>query len=564
MPEILFGPYTLVKRLAVGGMAEVYLARFTGAQGREKSVVVKQILPQLARDPELLQLFFDEAAIAKQLAHPGIVQVFDVGQHDGTHYIAMELVDGLDLDDLVRREIRAHGRGLLIPVAVRVVLDLARAVHYAHEAKDDDGQALEVIHRDISPQNVLLGRDGAVKLSDFGIARTNLRATRTQTGVLRGKISYLAPERFEGERADRTVDVYAMGVVLFEAIAGRRPFVGDDALLIKKIMHEPAPLLSSLVPGIDPRLDTLLARTMAKTPESRIGTAKELADNLEALGVACASAELGALVAKGVAQKESEPTGSAMPASAPRPRQSTETLPGRLDDAPLVAKPEPTQVMEPTVRQSVPIIVPAAAPSALSTPIVPPMPAPSPIKAFLVVCAAGLFVGWLGTKLFMGEAPPPAPIAQPRPAPVVTSIPALEVALDPVVVTEEPLPIGDAEDGDEVEPPRGALRPKSGKARGKRNVRLKASAQPRIAPAVSAAPVGEGELSIDADPWAYVTVDGKSYGATPLAHIRLAAGNHRVVLENPEEKASRTVPVTIRADQRTTVRVRLSDGKLSR
>ena len=181
MPEIPFGPYTLVRRLAVGGMAEVYLATLAGPRGFEKKVVVKQILPQLAREPELLQLFFDEAAIAQKLVHPGVVQVFDVGQHDGTHYMAMEFVDGLDLDDLIRRQVRATGLGLAVPLAVRVVLDLARAVHYAHEAKDDDGTPLEVIHRDISPQNVLLGRDGSVKLGDFGIARTSLRARRTQT-----------------------------------------------------------------------------------------------------------------------------------------------------------------------------------------------------------------------------------------------------------------------------------------------------------------------------------------------------------------------------------------------
>jgi serine/threonine-protein kinase len=639
VPEIPFGPYTLVRRLAVGGMAEVYLATLAGPRGFEKKVVVKQILPQLAREPELLQLFFDEAAIAQKLVHPGVVQVFDVGQHDGTHYMAMEFVDGLDLDDLVRRAVRTTGLGLPVPLAVRVVLDLARAVHYAHEAKDDDGTPLDVIHRDISPQNVLLGRDGSVKLGDFGIARTSLRARRTQTGVLRGKISYLAPERFSGARAERGVDVYAMGVVLFECVAGKRPFVGDDALLIRKILHEPTPRLAEAVPGVDPRLDTLVAQAMARDPAERLPSARALAEGLSALGLAAALAELGAYVSRTADRSTEPPRPSAAPA-----KRSTETLPGRLDDpeAPLVAEAAlraETSAMPVDERPRVYTVAEADALAPLldttrAMPLEgpeqtrlgpPPSPPPGahsgsrptlgeraaragvgvldlarrrPAAAVLSVCTSGLLVGWLATRAWMGPPPvstvagaPARPLAlpegeadaergraRPEEGTPVAVLPAgedgrsaAEAARAEAQVVEggraargvdEDTRVGAAvEPAERAKDDTRAVDDLDRKARRPKRVVRPRPGAAEARPALGArAEVGEGEVSIDSEPWAYVQIDGKDLGPTPLAHVRLPAGAHRVRLENPEARLVRVVPLVIQADRRTTLRIRLSDG----
>ena len=646
MPEIPFGPYTLVRRLAVGGMAEVYLATLAGPRGFEKKVVVKQILPQLAREPELLQLFFDEAAIAQKLVHPGVVQVFDVGQHDGTHYMAMEFVDGLDLDDLIRRQVRATGLGLPVPLAVRVVLDLARAVHYAHEAKDDDGTPLDVIHRDISPQNVLLGRDGSVKLGDFGIARTSLRARRTQTGVLRGKISYLAPERFSGARAERGVDVYAMGVVLFECVAGKRPFVGDDALLIRKILHEPTPRLAEAVPGVDPRLDALVAQAMARDPAERLPSARALAEGLSALGLAAALAELGAYVSRTADRSTEPPRPSAAPA-----KRSTETLPGRLDDpdaslvaeavlrAETVAMPDEARPRVYTVAEAdalAPLMdatraMPLEGPeqTRLGPPPAPPpgaslAPGPGlgaraarvsagllelarrrPAAAVLSVCASGLLVGWLATRAWMGPpaVTPVTTVAEPQARPLAlpegeadaergraradegTPVAVLHAGEDGRSAAEAARAEAQVAEGgraargvdEDVRPkddaPRGVdedARAKDDAPRGadddRKARRPTRAARPRPSGsearpgAAVRAEVGEGEVSIDSEPWAYVQIDGKDLGPTPLAHVRLPAGAHRVRLENPEARLVRVVPLVIQADRRTTLRIRLSDG----
>src|SRR5688572_25708935 len=165
-------------------MAEVYLAE-VGEGPKKQKVVVKQILPQLAEDPELLQLFFDEARIASRVVHPGIVRIVDVGQHEGVHFLAMEYVDGLDLSVLMRlaREISSK-KSFPLGSAIRIGIDLCRALHHAHEACEPDGTALEIVHRDVSPQNILISRTGAVKLADFGIARARIRALKTATGIL--------------------------------------------------------------------------------------------------------------------------------------------------------------------------------------------------------------------------------------------------------------------------------------------------------------------------------------------------------------------------------------------
>ncbi|MBI4820066.1 MAG: serine/threonine protein kinase [Deltaproteobacteria bacterium] len=292
MPELDFGPYVLLRRLAVGGMGEVHLAR---RRGSDEKLVVKQMLPQLADDPALVQLFLDEARIAKNLEHRGIVQIFDCGEVDGTYFIALEHVDGLDLAQLLLA-LRPDGLGERF--ATRVAIDVARALHFSHEARDGTGAPLEIIHRDISPHNVLLSKEGTVHLTDFGIARARIRAARTTTGVLRGKLAYVAPERFQGGEGDRRVDIWALGVVAYEAISGARPFDGEPLAIIDGVVRQRIPKLKDTFAGISPKLSEVVARAMARSVEERFLTAEAFANALEDLRIAAEPAELAELVSR--------------------------------------------------------------------------------------------------------------------------------------------------------------------------------------------------------------------------------------------------------------------------
>ncbi|MFO0729243.1 MAG: serine/threonine-protein kinase [Myxococcota bacterium] len=557
MPEIPFGPYTLLRRIAVGGMSEVFLARSSLAEGR--TVVVKQILPQLARDPDLLQLFFDEAALAKRLHHPGIVEVFDFGDFEGTHFLTMEYVDGLDLDEL-EKTARVHG-GIGQDRAVHVVRRLSQAVAYAHAAADEEGRPLELVHRDISPQNVFLGVDGAVKLGDFGIARTRLRAMRTETGVLRGKMAYLAPERLMGAEATQAVDVYAIGVVLYEALAGRKPFGGDEVQMVRAILNDVPPPIEGLF-GAALDLGTIVARAMAKRPEDRIPTAAALAALLEPFDRPETAATLGAYVAERKRERDlalAERKGSARPA-----QRGTETLPGMIEpdpapavtasvlheDAPTVVDRQSVVPAIAAVEAAPPTEVVFAHPEATRPALAldpamrraPPPPPKRSLWRMAVVLAAGLGAGLLGARLLV---PPPPPSPKLALEPIELGPTEIEDAQASASPTPSPTPAVTAS----PEP--------SGEAAPRRPRR-----SPRATPSPSASAKareesGFGELSLDAEPWGNVSVDGRGLGPTPLAHVRLSAGTHRVSIENPEQGLSKAITVTVKADQRTTLRVRL-------
>ncbi|MBI2376815.1 MAG: serine/threonine protein kinase [Deltaproteobacteria bacterium] len=333
VPEIDFGPYVLVRRLAVGGMGEVYLARRRGS-GPSDNLVVKQMLPQLADDPSLVQLFLDEARIASNLAHPGIVHILDFGQVEGTFFIALEHVDGVDLAQLLHG-VRPDGLGQRH--AARIAIDVGRALHFAHEARDRSGVPLEIVHRDISPHNVLLSRSGTVHLTDFGIARARIRAARTTTGVLRGKLAYVAPERFQGGEGDRRVDVWALGVVAFEAAAGVRPFDGEPLAIIDGVLRQRIPRLTDRFAGFDAPFSDLVARAMARASSDRFTSCGELADALEALGIASDNVELGELVAREADRRKAR-------SDTRQPTQSLDATPDledtdSLEDAPRTSVP---------------------------------------------------------------------------------------------------------------------------------------------------------------------------------------------------------------------------------
>src|SRR5580658_10408740 len=228
-PPLRLGPYELLQRIATGGMAEVYLARRGGPHGFQKIVAVKRILPQLARDPDFTAMFVDEARVCARLGHPNIVQVFDFGEHAGDLYMAMEYVDGTTGARLIRAAAAADEE-LPLDVSLHIALSILRGLEYAHAARDEEGLPLALVHRDVSPGNVLIDRSGAVKLTDFGIARATEVEPRTEAGQLKGKLGYMSPEQVVGRDLDSRSDIFTVGIVLAEMLILRPLFSGGKEL----------------------------------------------------------------------------------------------------------------------------------------------------------------------------------------------------------------------------------------------------------------------------------------------------------------------------------------------
>lgn len=272
-----FGPYQLVRRLGSGGMAETFLAVRRGPGGFEQHVCVKRILPALESDPELVRMFMEEARLAAQLRHANITQVVDFGVVEGSHYLALELVDGVDLRTLLA-SLRQQKRTLEPAIAIFIAAELTQALEVAHTP---DRTRSAVIHRDISPSNILLSRAGEVYLTDFGVARAIGLKRRTQSGVVRGKVPYMAAEYASRGVFDARSDLFALGVVLFEALAGQRPFEGvTDLDTLSRIQAGVHPPLAELCPSAPPQLVAIVEQLLMPAPEERFQAASALAQAL--------------------------------------------------------------------------------------------------------------------------------------------------------------------------------------------------------------------------------------------------------------------------------------------
>ena len=280
--------YELLTPIASGGMATVWLARLLGKRGFERLVAIKTIRTEFSDDPAFEEMFLDEARIASGIQHPNVAQITDLGEERSVLYIVMEYVDGESLAKLRKAAIK---RGLPIPwgVALRVLADACAGLQAAHELKDKTGEPLGIVHRDISPHNILVSRDGVVKVIDFGIAKAkNRMAKETGTGVIKGKVAYMAREQAMGTDVDRRADVYAIGVCLYELIAGELPFDGDNQLEVFQnvISLQPRPYMEGATPAL---IDDILDKALARIPEERYQTAASLERALEgaiqALGV---------------------------------------------------------------------------------------------------------------------------------------------------------------------------------------------------------------------------------------------------------------------------------------
>jgi serine/threonine-protein kinase len=272
----VFGPYEILGRLAMGGMAEILLARRPGSE----PLVIKKILAQYARDEDFVEMFLDEARIGSALDHPNIGRFLDFGEIDRQLFIAMEWVHGITLGRLIRRA-RDKG-GLPFPLACEIVARVADALHYAHTARDAAGNVMGLIHRDVSPHNVMIDFDGTVKLLDFGIAKAETQGHHTQAGVVKGKFAYMAPEQCRGKALDFRIDIFALGVVLFESLTGRSLYRREtEAATMHAIVAEPVPSLLEKIPNAPRELEAILRTALQKDPAARFPTAAAMRDVLQ-------------------------------------------------------------------------------------------------------------------------------------------------------------------------------------------------------------------------------------------------------------------------------------------
>ncbi len=467
------GRYTLLRRLAVGGMGEVHLAAQGGPAGFERVVALKRMLPAMAAERELVKLFLDEARLVSRLSHRNICQIYELGEGEDGYFVAMELVQGTSVRALVDR-LRGQNERIPPAMAVDIAAQVADALAYAYEAPGRDGAPLKIIHRDVSPHNVLLSISGDVKLIDFGVAKSTEQSHATESGTIKGKIFYMSPEQTRGQPLDQRSDLFALGVVLYEMLSGKNPFARPDVIQsVMAIQSEPLPPLTDFDPVLEV-VDPVVARLCAKSPADRFNDGYEAAEELSAVKAQLprAGKRLGPFVSERFADDISAVIRSVSDSEARRalkatPQQrdpstpradATEINPAPPDAVPLedaetrlhsAAKPESAENAETR-------LLPSPDPA---TRLRASAPAAAPRRRWGTVLAAGAFVvalGVLGVALrpvLFDEvvtpdqlrkaapiAPSPAPVASPTSPPAPTPPPGNPPAAEPGQATAEPKP----------------------------------------------------------------------------------------------------------------------------
>ena len=418
-----FGPYTLLERIAVGGMAELWKARMKGVEGFQKTVAIKKILPHLTDSSDFVTMFIDEAKLAAQLNHNNIIHIYDLGKQGDDYYIAMEFVDGRDLRSILNTA-REKGQSIPLGLSLLMAARLAAALDYAHRMKDFEGRALGLVHRDVSPQNVLISFEGDLKLCDFGIVKAVSKASKTQMGALKGKLQYMSPEQAWGRPVDARSDIFSLGSLLFEMLTGRRLFAGDSEMSVLDAVREgriQAP--RDLDPRLPLEVNALVLKALEKDPDDRFASAGEMQRELDAMVASLkpvpSTQDLAAWV-RALYGVETRGDAPATPETA------------RIAIAPATTPAAPTP--------AIPAASPVPAAAAIAAPATPPAAARDEAlevagggrgKLWLGAAAAGvlLLAGWLlfgrgGDAPTVDEAPPSPAVETPpgdAPAPQTTA-----------------------------------------------------------------------------------------------------------------------------------------------
>jgi TonB family protein len=433
---IRFGEYVLLEKIATGGMAEVWKARMRGVEGFQKTVAIKKILPHMSDNEEFLTMFVDEAKLAAQLSHNNIIHIYELGKQDDSYFIAMEYIDGEDLKSILKR-----GSETMQPVSTELALfiasKIASALDYAHRRKDFDERALGLVHRDVSPQNVLISYEGDIKLCDFGIAKAASKASHTMAGALKGKLQYMSPEQAWGRTIDKRSDIFALAAVLFELLTGQKLFVGDSELsVLEQVREARVKAPSSVNDEVPAEVDQIVLKALAKEPGDRYQTAGDMARDLEQIlytfRPAPTSADLAIhmhrLFVEAPPVVPSMPIPDEMPASVVEP-VSTEPValvPEQAEPEPVAPAPEPeppTPEPEP-VPEPVPVMETTEPEEEKKFPIVP------------VSIAAVVLIAAIGVGAFLmkgGQAEPTTQTAQTSAAPVAAPAPPPTDTVDPML-----------------------------------------------------------------------------------------------------------------------------------
>jgi serine/threonine protein kinase len=584
------GKYQLIHKLATGGMAEVFLAKAAGPMGFEKLCVLKRILPHLASEPTFVDMFLSEARLAAQLNHPNIVQIFDFGEAEGTYFLAMEYIDGPNLREMIRR---ASGVSLSLPIAfcARVICAACEGLAFAHEAKDTaTNLPMNIVHRDISPDNLLLSRQGAVKVVDFGIAKAAGQSPHTQTGVLKGKLAYMSPEQLRNEPLDRRADVYALGVVLYELLTGLKPFMAtSEAGMVQAILFELQVPVAQRRPDVPEGLQRILAKALAKERERRYPDCASFQADLEeyllSTGKPMGASQIALLVAMMTVGSEGPmPLGqktSSGPRSNPRFSQSQPPVeppplaPVRpsTDPAPFVEErtsiERPSRLLVRAVSQAPQAAEPPPeSPPPPSPPLPPPLPPPPPPPppkvsrppekdtvwvariGVLLVLAGG---GYLSHRVLAPGRAPPVPSSASKPAPPQATPPSEQVSPKP------PPP--------EPPPPGGVLPPLGPQGPPESQVSTPPTPPPpppdagvdptrvRDPPPVT----GEGTVDLLVEPEGDLYVDGFQSGRVRARTFSLDAGKHTLRLVSPDRSKEVKRRINVVAGQTTYVDVNFEE-----
>ncbi len=304
--------YRVVERLASGGMAEVFLAESAGIEGFKKQVAIKRVLPHLSEKKRFIAMFLDEARLSASLSHSNVAQVFDIGVGDNAYFIVMEYVDGADLKAVIEF-MKREGQRFPVESACFIAAKICEGLTYAHELRGPDGAPLQIVHRDMSPPNVLITKHGEIKIVDFGLAKATSQLEKSEAGIIKGKFSYLSPEAAQGHDVDARTDIFAVGILLWEMLSGKRLFLGDtDFATVKLVQSAKIPSLRADNPGIPPELEAILARALARDPAARYTATRDLGRDLTSflykLGRPVSAYDIAELVRGAMAlRKKSQP-----------------------------------------------------------------------------------------------------------------------------------------------------------------------------------------------------------------------------------------------------------------
>jgi serine/threonine protein kinase len=565
------GKYRLLRKLATGGMAEVFLARAQGAMGFQKTVVIKLILPHFSDNPSFIGMFLEEARLAAELNHPNLVQVFDFGQEDGRLFLAMEYINGPNLRTL-NQAARSMEGPIAFPLVARLTSLAAEGLHHAHELRDDEGKPRELVHRDISPDNILVSMNGAVKVVDFGIAKATNQSFRTRTGALKGKLAYMPPEQLRRDPLDRRTDIYALGVVLFELVAGTLPYdATSEVSVIRAVMDDqPFEPCRVLRPDTPPALEAIISCCLEKDRERRYSTCRELQGELDryiqSTGEVVGTNEISALLARVLDNTDVPTQESKVPISDPQMTPPVAPAVAGTTSA-AVKLGESSTGLSNTALRSISgeeLAALSAGSAAAAKPTVANAPARTARGGSwgLILGAVGLMAALaVGAGAGLARLAGPGAAATAPPTEVASSAPVVDAgetrrdagegathaaAASGPALTQAVAPALDSGTEPEESSPDAGSRPGDPPL----VVVVVDAGTPAAAPGRNASPSGpartSARLELRIRPYATVSIDGDLIGDTPLPAQALTPGRHSVRLQNASLGKDVTIDVVLK------------------